>query len=141
MVISNSTKINKMNNLSHLKSLNIKKYHDVCLFCYMIYLALFRPVLGADPGVCFGSVVKSLQGTVVSIPSFHLHLSIARVLDKQQIPVLLGPGGSMSQVVGLPNNSYRPITNTAWVRTRLCKLQNGCTRLTTMVAMIQLKYC
>jgi hypothetical protein len=59
-----------------------KKDHATCLFCYMIYLALFRPVLGADPGVCFGSVVKSLQGTVVSIPSFHLHLSIARVLDK-----------------------------------------------------------
>jgi hypothetical protein len=36
----------------------------------------------------------------------------------------------MSQVVGLPNNSYKPITNTAWVRTWLCKLQKGCTRLT-----------
>ena len=24
---------------------------------------------------------------------------------------------------------YKPITNTAWVRTRLCKLQKGCTRL------------
>ena len=23
----------------------------------------------------------------------------------------------------LPNNSHKPITNTAWVRTRLCKLQ------------------
>ena len=31
------------------------------------------------------------------------------------------PGGSMSQVVELPN--------TAWVRARLCKLQKGCTRL------------
>ena len=40
-----------------------------------------------------------------------------------------GPGGSMSQVVGLPNNSYKPITNTAWVRSRLCKLQKRCTRL------------
>jgi hypothetical protein len=29
----------------------------------------------------------------------------------------------MSSVVGLPNNSYKPITNTAWVRARLCKLQ------------------
>ena len=38
------------------------------------------------------------------------------------------PGGSMSQVVG-SNNSYKPITNTAWVRVRLCKLQKGCTRL------------
>ena len=26
-------------------------------------------------------------------------------------------------VVGLPNNSYKPITNTAYVRARLCKLQ------------------
>jgi hypothetical protein len=40
-----------------------------------------------------------------------------------------GQGGSMSYVVGLPNNSYKPITNTAWVRARLCKLQKGCTRL------------
>ena len=39
------------------------------------------------------------------------------------------PDGSMSQVVGLPNNSYKPITNTAWVRARLCQLQKGYTRL------------
>jgi hypothetical protein len=30
---------------------------------------------------------------------------------------------------GLPNNSYKPITNTAWVRAWLCKLQKECTRL------------
>jgi hypothetical protein len=35
----------------------------------------------------------------------------------------------MSSVVGLPNNSYKSITYTAWVRARLCKLQKGCTRL------------
>ena len=35
----------------------------------------------------------------------------------------------MSQVVGLPSNSYKPITNTMCVRARLCKLQIGCTRL------------
>ena len=35
----------------------------------------------------------------------------------------------MSYVVGLPNNSYKPITNTAWARARLCTLQKGCTRL------------
>ena len=40
-----------------------------------------------------------------------------------------GPGGSMSQVVGLPINSYKPIINTAWVHDRLCKLQKGCTRI------------
>jgi hypothetical protein len=31
--------------------------------------------------------------------------------------------------VGLPNNSYKPIINTAWVRALLCKLQKGCIRL------------
>ena len=35
----------------------------------------------------------------------------------------------MSQVVGLPNNSNKSITNTAWVRAWLCNLQKGCTRL------------
>ena len=43
--------------------------------------------------------------------------------------ILQGPGGSMCQVVGLANNSYKPITNTAWVGARLCKLQKRCTRL------------
>jgi hypothetical protein len=33
-----------------------------------------------------------------------------------------GPGGSMSYVVRLPSNSYKPITNAVWVRARLCKL-------------------
>jgi hypothetical protein len=31
-------------------------------------------------------------------------------------------------VVG-SNSSYKPITNTAWVRAQPCKLQKGCTRL------------
>ena len=35
----------------------------------------------------------------------------------------------MSQAVGLPNNSYKHITNTAWVHAQLCKLQEGCTQL------------
>jgi hypothetical protein len=40
-------------------------------------------------------------------------------------------GGSMSYVVGLPNNSFKPITNVAWVRAWLCKFQKGFTRLST----------
>jgi len=35
----------------------------------------------------------------------------------------------IGEVVGLPSNSYKPITNTVWVRARLCKLQKECTRL------------
>ena len=33
------------------------------------------------------------------------------------------------KVVRLSNHSYKPITNTAWVRAQLCKLQKGCTQL------------
>ena len=43
--------------------------------------------------------------------------------------IMKGPGGSMSQVVGLSHNSYKPNTNTAWVRARLCNSQKRCTRL------------
>ena len=32
-------------------------------------------------------------------------------------------------IVGLPNSSYKPITNTTCVRARLCILQKSCTRL------------
>jgi transposase len=35
----------------------------------------------------------------------------------------------MSYLVGLPNNSDKPIANTAWVRAWLCKLQKWCIRL------------
>ena len=55
---------------------------------------------------------------VVNVRTWHLHLyKIESPIYRQ------GPGGSMSWVVGLPNNSYKPITNMAWVRARLCKLQ------------------
>jgi hypothetical protein len=30
-----------------------------------------------------------------------------------------GPGGSMSWVAGLPNNSYKPITNTTWSTSKI----------------------
>ena len=36
-----------------------------------------------------------------------------------------GPGVSMSSVVGLPNNSYKPITNSAWVRARFVNYKKG----------------
>ena len=39
------------------------------------------------------------------------------------------PGGSMSKVVRLSSNSYKPITNTTWVHARLFKLQKRVTRL------------
>ena len=45
----------------------------------------------------------------------------------------------MRQVVGLPNNSYKPITNTAWVRARLCKLQKGA--LGSQPQIIKLSRC
>ena len=44
--------------------------------------------------------------------------------DSQHSIILRGPGGSISYVAG-SNNSYKPITNMAWVRDRLYKLQKG----------------
>ena len=41
--------------------------------------------------------------------------------------VMLGPGW-LNELFG-SNNSDKPKTNTAWVRSQLCKLQKGCTRL------------
>ena len=35
------------------------------------------------------------------------------------------PGGSMSKVVGLANNSYKPITNKAWVRAGFTNYKKG----------------
>jgi hypothetical protein len=42
-----------------------------------------------------------------------------------------GPGwfNELGTVVGLPNNSYKPITNTAWVRAGFVNYTKGCTRL------------
>ena len=34
-----------------------------------------------------------------------------------------------ARVAHCVSNSCKPITNTAWVRARICKLQKGCTRL------------
>ena len=58
------------------------------------------------------------------------HFTIMNICCFLSLPKQVkGPDGSMSQVVGLPNNSYKHITNTAWVRARFCKLQKGYTRL------------
>jgi hypothetical protein len=45
--------------------------------------------------------------------------------EMQDVLLSEDPGGSMSYVVRLPNNSCKPITNTARVHALLCKLQNG----------------
>jgi hypothetical protein len=59
---------------------------------------------------------------------YHLRLLVKCTLLSNFIYMFWGPGGSMSYVVG-SNNSYKPITNTAWARTQLCKLQKGYTQL------------
>jgi hypothetical protein len=58
-----------------------------------------------DQPLCVGKFVKCSHRLIILINN------------------MAGLGGSMSWVVGLPNNSYKPITNTAWVRARLCTLQ------------------
>ena len=65
----------------------------------------------------------SVEKIVYCIPGY-IHLMYISFI----IHIYMFWGGSMSQVVG-SNNSYKPITNTAWARTQLCKLQKGYTRL------------
>ena len=48
--------------------------------------------------------------------------------SSEPFQILTGPGW-LNELVSLPNNSYKPIPNTTWVRARLCKLQKRCTRL------------
>ena len=70
------------------------------------------------------SFLMAFEFSVLLFTSYDYLLDIYRLSS-----FIEGPGGSMSQVVGLPNNSYKPITNTAWVGAWLCILQKGCTRL------------
>ena len=67
---------------------------------------------------------RNISFRFVSFVAFRFRFVVQYNPSKDQ----LVPGGSMSQVVG-SNNSYKPITDTARVRARLCKLQKGCTRL------------
>ena len=59
---------------------------------------------------------------------FHIIIFLSSILHWPLPSIDKVPGGS---VVGLHRNSYKPITNMAWVRAQLCKLQKGCTRLAT----------
>ena len=80
----------------------------------------------------FSGGAQSLLFGVVFCRSFCLFiLDIVLSVDLRNLNTsLVSSGGSMSYVVGLSSNSYKPITNTMWVRVRLCKLQKVCTRLT-----------
>ena len=72
---------------------------------------------GGDPNI-FEVMTSTLpKGTLGSVATL-----LAATLYQGEVP-----GGWMSSVLGLPtcNNSYNAITNTAWVRVRLYKLQKG----------------
>ena len=45
-----------------------------------------------------------------------------------------GSGGSMGSIVGLSNNSYKPITNTARFASGFVNYKKGCTRLAAAAA-------
>ena len=91
---------------------------------FLLYMVIFiQPLFLINIPVLITSMLYIQGGVVVSMWQLHLHLHI------QSVSIITkGAGGSMSQVVGLPNNSYNLITNMAWVNARLCKLQYGYTR-------------
>ena len=51
--------------------------------------------------------------------------SITKVTMNHSYNEYKGPGMLNELGSGLPSNSYKPITYTAWVRARLCRLQKG----------------
>ena len=54
--------------------------------------------------------------------------SYNNILNTKFVIVFLITLVAIQYIIELPNYSYTPITNTMWARTRLCKLQKGCTR-------------
>jgi hypothetical protein len=62
-------------------------------------------------------------GVTVLILSLFLRLETFHKVWRRRGPNRMVVGFTTTCAVGLPSNSYKPITNTAWVRARLCKLQ------------------
>jgi hypothetical protein len=84
-------------------------------------------------------IINNLSLVINSLVDLGSSNFIFRFLFQQKINLLLrhrkknekviSTRSRVAQWVGLPSNSYKPITNTAWVRARLYKLQKECTRL------------
>ena len=76
------------------------------------------------------SVMKTTNRTITPMTSLPFYAKLITVSlyncnHQLNIETYKGLGGSMSYVVGLPNNSNKPIINTACIRDRLCTLQKG----------------
>jgi hypothetical protein len=87
-------------------------------------------------GIYYHDLITSLRSEVCA--HFHVFKSVAylRYLTVSDYPLgiftlslIQGPGWLNELVVGIPNNSDKPITNTAWDCAPLCKLQKRCTQL------------
>ena len=84
-------------------------------------------------------IINNLSLVINSLVDLGSSNFIFRFLFQQKINLLLrhrkknekviSTRSRVAQWVGLPSNSYKPITNTAWVRARLYRLQKECTRL------------
>jgi hypothetical protein len=99
-----------------------------CQYCLVLFEILNFPILNN----CV--IVQRRHCTVISgvtekccntYSQCHIYQFTKMLYLCLIFPFLPGPGGS---VVG-SNSSCKPITNMAWVRAQLCKLQKGCTRL------------
>ena len=107
--------------------------HALCsLVKIIIHYNSIKVVLNIHLSICITYVTvltSTLSVRLNYLKDTCISFSIS-IKDKPAAKDKKGLGGSVSQVVGLPKNSYKPITNTALVRPRLFKLQKGCTRLT-----------
>jgi hypothetical protein len=87
----------------------------------ILILCLVWPDHGSNPWERLHTIIMATR--MLGIFSFLCNVLWIIVCPFVLFLLAEGPGGSMSEVVGLPNNWYKPITNTVWVRARLCKLQ------------------
>ena len=100
-------------------------YNVMCPFHtirHLLFISNFTCFVICSKHRCHGDLVikvidddhKNLTDYVYAWDQNTTRLTLLVLTREHSYQVLTqGPGGSMSQVVGLPNNSYKPITNTA----------------------------
>ena len=107
---------------------------------------LYIKIVVSICGIYYHDLITSLRSEVCA--HFHVFKSVAylRYLTVSDYPLgiftlylIQGPGWLNELVVGIPNNSDKPITNTAWDRARLCKLQKDA--LDSQPEVIKLTSC
>ena len=105
----------------------------------LIYTSISRRSLAGcleqhstDRNFTHHQINQTLSTTVINVYGEHIwHWPNVNIFVLVILFLLCESGWLNELGSWITNNSFKPITNTAWVRARLCKLQKRCTRLAT----------